>query len=93
MSPATHTRREAEVLVRCPACGARASRMQRGAPQPRPGVFAVYPCQCWLVPEAAERLRAAYRQAVDARSAEVQAASRTEPVVSRSAETQDPWTG
>jgi hypothetical protein len=80
-------------VVQCPACGAWASRMQRGAPSRRPGVFVVYPCECWLAPEAAERLRAAYREAVAARSAEAASTSRTEPAVNRSAEPQDPWTG
>lgn len=45
----------------CPSCGRRAMRMQRAAPGDRPGVVAVYPCNDWITPAAAERVRAAYR--------------------------------
>lgn len=56
-----------KLSVRCPSCGDRADRSQPAAPRSAPpGVFAIYPCGCWLTPVAAVALRNAYQALVDA---------------------------
>lgn len=84
------------VVVSCPACGAKADRMQRSEPSARAAMFIVYPCQCWLTPRSAHGLRATYQEAVERaraiRSADAESASEPVPALGRTDGVENPWT-